>query len=424
MLDLAPLDPEVSRAVSRQLSEELTRQLAEAFVLVPEAEVDRVRSGADLEPDVSDANKLLVDAKQQLSNGQNKQAQKLIKSARAILDPLRPKLRDYTPLTSALLYSAVAAMNLADKKGTQLFFADLARLRPGFQIDPAEFPPNVLEAFEKARQAEVKFARGRLLLTSTPAGAKAFVDEVPVGVTPVTVPASPGEHLVRLEQDGFLSWTRALTVESYAKIDTQAALARNAARDGLHILETDTVQGTAPGSFSAPARTVAAELKADAVVIGIAALSVKGYLASVAYLPRGEGAAQVNVVEIDRSLKDKKEALGKIAQAVILASRAKGAPDSSKIQAAALGDAPTRKVNFGKFALGLAPGGSSAVLADAAAQREALNLKAAAPLVEPPPNRWWLWVGGGVLVAAAAGGTAAYFVTRPGHVQFELQRQP
>ena len=315
VLDLAPLDPEVSRAVTRQLTTSLTSQLSDAFVLVPEAEIDHVRSGAEDPPDVSEATRLLAEAKEQLSTGQNKQALKLIKAARAILDPARPQLRDYTPLTLALLYAAVAQTNLNDKKAAVAAFSDLARLRPGYQINPAEFPPNILEAFDKARQTEVRLPRGRLVLGSTPTGANAFVDEVQVGVTPVTVPASPGEHQVRIEQSGFLNWTRNLTLESYAKLDTQATLQRNGAADGLHKLETETVQGTAPGSFAASAAAVTAALKADAVVVGIVGLSVKGYLASAAYLPAGQGAAQVSAVEIDRSLKDQKEALGKLAKA-------------------------------------------------------------------------------------------------------------
>ena len=85
-------------------------------------------------------------------------------------------------LLETLLLTAVASMNANDKKTAQAAFQELAHLRPDFHIDPTQFPPSVISSFDKARQALEKVARGRVAITSNPAGARIYLDEVPAGV--------------------------------------------------------------------------------------------------------------------------------------------------------------------------------------------------------------------------------------------------
>jgi len=54
---------------------------------------------------------------------------------------------------------------------------------------------------------------GRLSVTSEPAGAKVFVDNVPWGTSPADVPdLSPGAHTLRLEREGYESMTMAFSI--------------------------------------------------------------------------------------------------------------------------------------------------------------------------------------------------------------------
>lgn len=416
-LELLPIDPEVSKAVSKQLSADLHAELGATFALVPDSEVEALRQGAVKPPDISKATTMIANAKEQLGQGNWKAAQKSLRFAAAILEPVKPKLRDYTPITSTLLYTAVAAMNGGDKKGAAQAFSQLARVRPDFRVDPAEFPPNVIDAFQKAKAAEDKLPRGRLVVNSTPPKARVFVDELPVGVTPVAVPASAGDHVIRVELAGHLDFVKAVTVESYAKLETQVTLEPNAVIEALKQLENLALNGGAPGTFSEPATTVCNALEADAVVLGVVALSVKGYLTSVAYIASGD-APRVSIVDLERSLEDKKQPLTKLAAAIAAAARGEPVKDGN------VGAAPTRKVDLKKMELGVGPGGSGAVLAEAAKARTVVNVSPDATVVEKP-SRTWVWVVVAVAVAAAAGGgTAAYFATRPpSGVQFELERQ-
>lgn len=428
LLELAPLDQEVSRAVVEPLSKSLTAELQRAFTPASAAEVERLRSGAEKPPNVRVAAQALNEAKELLAAGQTKPAAKKIADARAFLDPLRAQLRDYTLLTTTLLYSAVVSMNIGDKRTSQAAFADLARLRPDYRIDPAEFPPAVIEAFDKARQAEAKLAKGRVIVTSTPPGAQVFVDEVARGVTPLTVAASPGPHLVRVALEGHLALSKSITVEPYAKHELKATLEKNLPRAALQQLEASILSGAAPGALTEPAALVAATLQAEGVVLGVVALSLKGYVVSLAFLQPGSP-TQVLAVEVGRNMTDAKALMVELGAAVAAAPGGKSAPTKdSAVVARVLGDGKlSRAPDYTKFALGYGPGGGAAVLAEASVVRTITVNSAGQPVAaEKPGVKWWVWAGIGVLVAgAAAGGAGIYVATRPPEgVQFNLQRQP
>ncbi len=427
LLELTPLDQEVSRAVVEPLSKALTAELSKSFSGVPASEMERLRSGSEKPPNVRVAAQSLNEAKELLAAGQVKQAAKKIAVARGFLDPLRPQLRDYSLLTSTLLYSAVVNMNIGDKRTSGAAFADLARLRPDYRIDPAEFPPTVIEAFEKARQAEAKLAKGRVIVNSTPEGAQVFVDEVARGVTPLTVAASPGAHFVRVALEGHLGVTQSVAVAPYAKHEVQLSLEKNLPRAALQQLESLAVSGAAPGAFTQPAGLVSGAVGAEGIILGIVALSLKGYVVSVAWLQPG-APVQVMSVEVNRNMTDAKELMTAVGAAIAVAPRPSSAPTKDDaVVAKVLGSGQlSRKPDYAKFALGYGPGGGAAVLAEASVVRT-ITIDGVGPgAAEKPAVKWWVWAGIGVLVAgAAAGGTALFVATRPPEgVQFVVQRQP
>ena len=66
---------------------------------------------------------------------------------------------------------------------------------------------------------------GSLQLDSRPPAATVYVDDVRVGVTPVTMRnLSPGVHLVRMEMLGHRSWSTSVNVEAGAALRVGAAL--------------------------------------------------------------------------------------------------------------------------------------------------------------------------------------------------------
>jgi hypothetical protein len=60
--------------------------------------------------------------------------------------------------------------------------------------------------------AERPYEKVQVDITSEPAGADIYLDDVFVGSTPSKVPISPGDHTVRVGRANFKEWTRKLHV--------------------------------------------------------------------------------------------------------------------------------------------------------------------------------------------------------------------
>jgi len=68
---------------------------------------------------------------------------------------------------------------------------------------------------------------GALQVASRPSGAQVFVDDVRVGVTPMSLAeVSAGSHRVRIELPGFRRWATAVNVETGARARVGASLER------------------------------------------------------------------------------------------------------------------------------------------------------------------------------------------------------
>lgn len=83
---------------------------------------------------------------------------------------------------------------------TEAWVTDTASFQIGQAAAPTPTPP--------AAPAPV----GTLNLTSSPSGAQVFIDDRPLGVTPLVAATTPGEHLVRIEYPGYLTYLGPVTV--------------------------------------------------------------------------------------------------------------------------------------------------------------------------------------------------------------------
>src|SRR5437867_4060630 len=108
-LDLVRLDPEVPPAQAESIAHELDQQLAASFSIVPAREVEGLRTGAEKPVDVSGATDAITAARTSMNNFDFKAAKKKLNEAKMLLEPMRPSLRDYEPLTNLWLYTAVVA---------------------------------------------------------------------------------------------------------------------------------------------------------------------------------------------------------------------------------------------------------------------------------------------------------------------------
>jgi hypothetical protein len=68
---------------------------------------------------------------------------------------------------------------------------------------------------------------GSVSIVSRPPGARVFFDGHPVGTTPMTLSkASAGSHVVRLQSDGYATWSSAIQVASGERTRVTASLDR------------------------------------------------------------------------------------------------------------------------------------------------------------------------------------------------------
>jgi len=430
VLELRAVDPDLPGSVVPSIDTALRKQLAAQLAVLPEPEIAGLRAGAEKAPDLSAVNALLAEAKAQMLKFQYPQVIKKLTQAKLQLAPLILQLRDYQPLLEIHLNMAVASMYAGDKKTSAASFAELARLRPDFRIDPQQHPPTVLEAFEKARQAETKQARGRVVINAVPAGAKVYVDEVAAGTAPGSVPASPGEHVVRVEKAGYYSWSEKVTVISYGKVEKEAVLKKNLGSHALKQLEAELMTSPGPKVLAQLGSTVSDALRAQGTIVGVVGGSYQTYAISVTYLPRS-GAMRAVVGEVSRDMKDLPAVAEKMARALAAASKDHTAPADGKTDVRMLAEKPPlRPLDFNKYGMGMAPGPLPVELIPrptaeslATLDPRLLGPGAVPPAVQGPGVPWWVWTGGSVLVASAAGGAAWYFLKPPPAVQFDLQRR-
>jgi hypothetical protein len=129
-------------------------------------------------------------------------------------------------LTDLYAHRAGAFAALGDEADSWDDLVEAAALAPGRSLDPARFPPRLIEASRRAREALAP--AGTLVVIAQPADAVIIVDGQLYGRGRVEVPRPGGRHFVRAERAGFVAGGR--VVESGAgTTEVRLALAPAAA---------------------------------------------------------------------------------------------------------------------------------------------------------------------------------------------------
>ena len=155
-------------------------------------------------PEVRRCLDLLADGIDFIESGRWEAASVVLEEVVAGLEGRSPHARD---LARAYVYLGVARLQIADAAETRRLFAEARMRDPTLQLGPAEFPRDVLEIWEEAREL------GMLVVESEPPGAQVSVDGVLRGRSPVGVAGlAPGEYRVALDHAGYAGVSRALAV--------------------------------------------------------------------------------------------------------------------------------------------------------------------------------------------------------------------
>ena len=158
-------------------------------------------------------------------------------------------------LTDLYAHRAGAHAALGDDADAWDDLVEAAALAPGRSLDPARFPPRLIEASRRAREALP--AAGTLVVTVQPPDAVLVVDGQLYGKGRVEVPRPPGRHFVRAERAGFVSTGRVVE-SSGATTEVRLSLApatpptpADLARRGAVVDATQTVGGFIAGGAHA-----------------------------------------------------------------------------------------------------------------------------------------------------------------------------
>ena len=155
-------------------------------------------------PQVQQCLDLLADGIVLIGGGRWETASVVLQQAAAGLEGRPSHVRD---LARAYVYLGVARLQVADADETVQWFAEAQMRDPTLQLDPAEFPGEVLALWDEARDL------GMLIVDSDPAGAEVSVDGVVRGRSPVGVAGlRPGAYRVTLAHDGYVGVSRELAV--------------------------------------------------------------------------------------------------------------------------------------------------------------------------------------------------------------------
>jgi tetratricopeptide (TPR) repeat protein len=202
---------------------------AQVVARVSRALIKQLRKNEKL--DVEDSDKLLVEfsgevprrtiakAHDALEQGikqlKNSEIEEALVSLQGAIEIYEQVLAFVKKKTVAQAYMALAIAQ-AEARKTRLARASFVKLltwRPHLRYDTSTFTPRHLPIFERARGLVKKLKRGSIELTSSPSGAKAYVDGRFMGVTPtVAFGLKVGEHYASFKKDGFIKAAQKIVI--------------------------------------------------------------------------------------------------------------------------------------------------------------------------------------------------------------------
>jgi len=140
----------------------------------------------------------LAGARDRLARFSHGEAAALARAAQDAIagDADRPSVRAL--LADLVFVEAMALAGDADLAAAGPALGLVHRLDPGRTLDPARYPPEVLEAFAKA--AVPPTATG-LVMVAAPGASEILIDGVVVGAEPLATQVAPGPHIVTARGD-------------------------------------------------------------------------------------------------------------------------------------------------------------------------------------------------------------------------------
>jgi tetratricopeptide (TPR) repeat protein len=206
-----------------------------------------------------------------------------LRAARDAYDRSLMALEDLAELVDVYLDLAQALIDAGLASGAEAELRNLVRLAPNLELDPAKRPPQLLEAFNKARVQVNAQPAARLKVEATPS-ATVIVDCAPRGTTPVEIMLPPGDHVLRVRRPGHRDHVERLRVSPSERLSrdlvltaTPAGAAREQLRHALAERQGEAKAAAELGKVAGVDRVLVPRVaeRRDTCVVSVAVVEVK-----------------------------------------------------------------------------------------------------------------------------------------------------
>lgn len=183
---------------------------AQGWTLVDEGDAAVPGPSREALADLARVESLIAQAREAAARLREGEALEALAQARELVEP-----RARTPgVTRWLAEVELATGIVAHQQGRHALaeqsLGRAASLDPSRQLGAAEAPPPVVERARELARAAASRPKTSLTLRSDAPGARAFLDDRPLGALPVTVEIEVGRHVLRIEAPGHRSWGRVI----------------------------------------------------------------------------------------------------------------------------------------------------------------------------------------------------------------------
>lgn len=170
-------------------------------------------------------------------------------------------------VATALDYRGRAYFNQGDRERARADFAKLLKVKIDYEIDPKMVSPKVIDLFKEVRKESV----GSLSIGSDPPGAEVFLNEEPLGRTPLLGRAViQGSYKLRLVLKGFQDYEEDLLATPRTELKKEVRLTPNRRTlqfitqpAGVNVLLDGEVAGTTFGTLEADKHSLARDAGLD-----------------------------------------------------------------------------------------------------------------------------------------------------------------
>ena len=233
--------------------------------------------------DLSKARSLARAGRTSYQNLAFEEALRQLRAARDAYDRSLMALEDLSELVEVELDLAQALIDSGLASGAEAELRNLVRLVPNMELDPAKRPPQLLDAFNKARVQVNAQPAVHLKVEATPS-ATVIVDCAARGTTPVEITLPPGDHVLRVRRPGYRDHLERVHVSPSERVSrdlvltaTPAGAAREALRRALADRHDEAKAAAELGRVVGVDRVLVPRVaeRRDTCIIGVAVVDVK-----------------------------------------------------------------------------------------------------------------------------------------------------